>query len=246
MRLRQPGVGGRRAQPAQVAAGRRPERGVDRRGRRPLELAHLGGDLVRRDHERVGQRVAQDLGDARLVRGIEEREEQADGDGLGPLALQPPRGAMHARLVERADHAVRPHPLVHLDAAAALDHRRRRRLVQAVQARPRLAAEEQEVAEALGGDERGAGETARQQRVGGDRRAVDEVRDVGRPEACAGERLACGRDHSLLLALRGQHLGGHHPVLGDEHGVGERAADVHPEHGHASTASAAWSPRRTA
>ena len=42
----------------------------------------------------------------------------------------------------------------------------------------RLAAEEQQVAEPLGGDERGARQPALEQRVGGDRRAVHEVRHI--------------------------------------------------------------------
>ena len=136
VRLREPGLLGGRAQAAQVAAGGRAEGGVDRGGRRALELAHLGRDLVRGDHERVRQRVAQDLGHARLVRRVAEREQQAHGDGLHAGAGEAARGALHARLVELADHALGPHPLVHLHAVPPLDHRRRRRLVQPIEARP--------------------------------------------------------------------------------------------------------------
>ena len=114
-----PGLRGRaRRSRREVAAGRRPERGVDRRGGGALELAHLRRHLVRGDHERVRQRLAQDLRHARLVRGVEEREQQADGDRLGALAREPPRGPVHARLVELAQHARGPHPLVDLEAPA--------------------------------------------------------------------------------------------------------------------------------
>jgi hypothetical protein len=233
------------AQPSEVFAGRRAERGVDRRGRRALELAHLGGDLVRGDHERVRQLRAQQLGHARLVRRVAEGEQQADRDRLHAGARQPPRRALDARLVELPDHAVGPHPLVDLHAQPPLHDRRRRRLVQPVEARPRLAAEEEQVAEALGGDERRARQAALQQRVRGHRRAVHEVGHVAGRDAGALEHRARGRDHALLLPARAQHLRGHHPVGGDEHGVGERAADVDPQRTHA-IASAAWLPSRTA
>ena len=246
MRLGQAGRRRRLPQPAEVAAGRRAERGVDGGGRRALELAHLRRDLVRGDDEGVRQRVAQDLRHALLVRGIQEREQQADGHRLHTLAGEPARGALHALLIELAHHAGRPHPLVDLDAQPALDHRRRRRLVQAIEAGPRLAAEEQQVAESLGGDERGAREPALEQRVGGDRRAVDEVRDLARLDAGSLEHLARGRHHALLLARGAEHLGGDQPSGPTEHRVGERAADVDAERAHSSTAAAASSPSRTA
>ena len=158
VRLGQARLLGGGAQPAQVAAGRRAERGVDRRRRRALELAHLGGDLVRGDHERLGQLRPQDLRHARLVLRVAEGEQQADRHGFDACAREAPGRPLHARLVELANHALRAHPLVDLDAQAPLDHRRRRRLVQAIEVRARLAAEEQQVAEALGGDERRPGQ----------------------------------------------------------------------------------------
>ena len=107
VRLGQPGRLGRLAQPAEVAAGRRAERRVDRDRRRALELPHLGGHLVRGDDEGIRQRLAQQLGHALLVRRIAEREEQADGDGLDAGAREAPGRLRHARLVELADHVRR-------------------------------------------------------------------------------------------------------------------------------------------
>ena len=53
--------------------------------------------------------------------------------------------------------------------------------------RARLAAEREHVGEAVGGDQRGARDTALQQRVGGDGHAVREATHVGRLCAGAGE-----------------------------------------------------------
>jgi hypothetical protein len=118
--------------------------------------------------------------------------------------------------------------------------------VQAVEARARLAAEEEEVAEPLGGDERGARQAAREQRVRRHGRAVHEVRHVPGLDARARQHLARRGHDALLLARRAQHLGRDHAVGADEDGVGERPADVDAERGHASTARAASSPSRTA
>ena len=66
----------------EVAAGDRAKIGVGGGRRRPLVLAELGRDLVRRDHVRLRVPSAQLLGDSPFVRRVAEREEQADGDRL--------------------------------------------------------------------------------------------------------------------------------------------------------------------
>ncbi len=246
VRLRQPSRLRGLAQAAEIAARGRAERGIDGRGRRALELAHLGGHLVRGDDERVRQRLAQDLGHARLVRRVAEREQQAHGHGLHPGAREPLRRSRHALVVERPDDVVRPHPLVDLHAQPARHHGRRGRLVQPVQARTGLAAEEEQVAEALGGDQRRACQAPLEQGVGRDRGAVHEVGDVAGRDTGALEHLARSRHHPLLLTRAAQDLRRDHPVRPDEHGVGERAAHVDAERVHASTARAASSPSRTA
>ena len=60
--------------------------GVQADGREALVLAVLRDDLARDREERLGELLAHDRRDALLVLGIEEREQQADGDRLDLLA----------------------------------------------------------------------------------------------------------------------------------------------------------------
>ena len=60
-----------------------------------------------------GQRLADRLADALLVLGVQEREQQADRDGLDLGLAQRVDGLLHAVLVERLELALGPHPLAH-------------------------------------------------------------------------------------------------------------------------------------
>ena len=170
-RLGKPGVRARGREPLQVRGNRRPEIGVDRGRRGALVLAKLRRDLVRRDHAGGGHPAPQLLRDRALVRRIAEREQQADRDGLG------------VHLCERAEiellqHALRPDPLAH--AEAALERHERLGMVgaQAVEVGPVLSTQVEEMLEARGGDERRPRSLALEQRVRGDRGAVAEAFDV--------------------------------------------------------------------
>ena len=122
----------------------------------------------------VAERLAHRLADALLVLGVQEREQQADGDGVDLGLAQRLDRRLEALLVERLELAVRPHPLADGEAAVARHERLGAALGEVVERGQVLARELDQVAETLGGDERGARAAALEQRVGGDRHAVRE------------------------------------------------------------------------
>ena len=109
---------------------------------------------------------------------------QNDGDGVDAVKLRAKKLGAHRVEIERALHgAVGAHPLVNLDDAlvqhVGLDD------VLGEDFRPRLIADAQRVAKALGDEQQGAVALALQQRVGGDRSA-----HLDRGNALARDRLA--------------------------------------------------------
>ena len=97
----------------------------------------------------------------------------------------------------------------------------------AVEVRAGLAAEVQNVLEALVRDERRAGAAALEEGVGGDRRAVREPLDV------IGTDRGRGCDDRLLLLRGCRHLRDADLVVVDQNGIRERAADVDSQRAHA-------------
>src|SRR4029079_3846718 len=74
--------------------------------------------------ERVGKLLAEDLGDARLMLGVEEREEKADRYGLDAGLLQLRDLLARLRLVERDEHRpVAGDPLRHRQPVATAHDR---------------------------------------------------------------------------------------------------------------------------
>ena len=218
-RLGQPLLGAAIRERLQVAGERRAEIGVDRGRRGALVLAELGRDLVRGDDARSGQPPPQLVGHGRFVPRVAEREEQAHGDRL--------RIDLRQRLeIERPQNALRPDPLV--DAEAALERHERLRMVVAepVEMSARLPTQVEQVLEPGGRDERRLRALALEERVRRDGRPVREALQVARADGSS------GREHRLLLARRGRHLGRRDAAILDEDGVRERAADVDAENAH--------------
>ena len=162
---------------------------------------------------------------------VPEREEEADGDGLGVDLAQ-------GLEVERAKHPLRTDPLG--DSEAALQRHQRLGVVLAepIEMRSRLPAEVEEVLEPLGRDEGRPRALALEQRVRGDGRPVREALDV------LGADRAGGGEHGLLLACGGRHLRGRDPAIVDEDGVRESAANVDAENAHLANVRGAKSVRR--
>ena len=115
-RLGQPAPRRRLAQPPEVAAEQRREVGVDRRRRAALVLAEARQHLVRGGDVDAGQFAAQALGDRPLVRRVEIGEEQADRDRFGAARADQLRQPLRLARGERLEHALRPDPLVRLEA----------------------------------------------------------------------------------------------------------------------------------
>ena len=107
-----------------------------------------------------------------------------------------------------------------------------------------LAAELDDVGEAGGRDQRGAGAAALEQGVRCDGHPVGEAADVGSLGAGPVEHGVDGRHHAVgLVGRRRRRLGCEQlAVAGEDHRVGEGAADVDPEE-HRRTLTAATRAR---
>ena len=217
----------------EVGAQERAQRGVDLRRRRALELAEGADDLVREADVDAGQPAGERLADRALVLRVAVGVQQDDGHRLRLRRRDRVGDRRRALGAELAQHAVRAHALRRRDAAVRRHERRRVRRAQPVEVGARLAAELDDVGEALGRDERGPRAGALEQRVGRHGHAVREGLDPRGVVPAAARRLergADGRHHALgLVAGRRGRLRGDQPPAGHEHGVGERAADVHPQ-----------------
>jgi hypothetical protein len=171
----------------------------------------------------VGSRQAAPhlLRDEALVRGVAKREEEADRHGLRIERRQRPQ-------VERLDDALRPDALVDADTALQRHQRLGMLLAQAVEVRPRLAAEVEDVLEPRRADEGGARALPFQERVGRDRRPVREPLERAVPRAHGGS----GLDDRVLLRAYRRDLGRSQLPVGEEDGVREGPADVDAQDRH--------------
>ncbi len=229
LRGRELRFGARARKGSEVAGQDRPQVRVDRRRRCALVLAELRRDLVRGDD--VQRRIAATdlVRDGLLGAGIAEGEQQAHRHRLRVQLGK-------RRQVERDELALTARPLA--DSVAALERDERRWVLGArpIEVRPRLAAEVQEVLEALVRHERRARAASLQERVRGDRRAVREAVD---PRCTYRPRCS---DDRLLLPPRRRDLRDAELAVGHEDRVGEGPADVDAQDTHAGIR--ARTPRR--
>jgi hypothetical protein len=211
---------------ADVAAHLRADEGVGRDRRGALELAILLRQLVRRRDEHARQAFAEDFLRPRLMRAVGVAVDEHDGDGFDAERLEPVAQRREARLVERDHHlAVGAHALLHLEAQRPLDQRLVLLEIEIVGVGPVDAADLVDVAEAVGGDQRGPGAGSLQHGVDGDRRAVQEQARRGVVAAGLLDAVADAVDQP---PRRRQRLAeGEPPGLVVKHrDVGEGAADV--------------------
>ena len=163
----------------------------------------------------AGQRAAQELARALLVRGMGIGVQEADGDRFDAARLRASRRLRAtARLVERrAARRRRPSSRsAHVKRSGRGTSGGGRSMYDVVLLEALLVAHLEHVAKALGGEQRGARALALDQRVGGERRAVDEDADVARRERRRPRAPARAVEHAVLgRARRGQHLGGERP-----------------------------------
>ena len=226
-RRRHAGLLRARRQALEVGGELRRQVGVGDGGGEALVLAELRQHLARERDVDVPERLAHGLADAALVLGVQEREQQAHRDGLDVGLAQPsiasptlssssgstsPSGPMRSRTVKRRSRGTS-------GSGTALG--------EVVEGGAVLARELDQVAEALGRDERGARAAALEQRVGGDRHPVRERRHVGGVDGLEAAH------HTLRLILgRARHLGGQDFPTIQRHQIGEGSSniDADPDH----------------
>ena len=159
--------------------------------------------------------------------------EIADGDRGDALTLEPRDGRLERAPVERRrDLAVEAHPLSHTEAARPWHEGYGGRHSQVVAVVLEPFAHLDDVAVAFGREHAGFRALALKQRVGGDRRAVDN--EVGGRQQRAGigpelrsEEIETVHDtDGRVLRSRGRFGDCDPPVLVHRHEVGEGAADV--------------------
>ena len=175
-----------------------------------------------------GQMFGQDLAGAAFMRRVGEAVQETDRDRLDPLGHEALGERGHARFVERRQHpALRVDALAHREAQPARHQGRRQVDVDVVLLEAVLVPDLDRVAKALGGDERGFGALALDQRVGRQGRAVDDDREVGRGQRRLAQHLVDRRDDGALGRLRRrQDLGAPPPLAHFERHIGKGAADV--------------------
>ena len=110
----------------EVLLHQRLQRGVDHARRGAPVLAHDRVELVRKGERHLRQRLGDQLAHAQLVRGIDDRPEQADPDRLHPQLRQRSSAARTLRLIERdEDVPLGVDPLLDLECQVARDVGRR-------------------------------------------------------------------------------------------------------------------------
>ena len=213
--------------------------GVQADGREALVLAVLRNHLARDREERLRELLAHDRRDALLMLGIEEREQQADGDRFDLLLLQPAHLGAHLVVVERdEDVAVLVDALVDCEPVApphdglrlprqVLPEREVHRLL--------VPGDVQDVAIAPGRDHPDLCPGVLDHDVRRDRRAVEDLIELGRRDAGHLAELADALDRSDGgIGGRRRRLVDDHPpgLVVDVDEVGEGAADVHSDSTH--------------
>ena len=168
------------AEAPQVDAEQWGERGVDLGGGRALVLAERADEFVGERHVYPRQARGEQIPQQPLVLGMRVGVQEHHRDRLGRCSLagapREPLDQPARRLgVERPEGALRGHALRRAEAQLRRGQRRRGRDAQVVEFGAVLAAELDEVGEALGRHERRARPAPLEQRVGRDGHAVREA-----------------------------------------------------------------------
>ena len=150
-----------------------------------------------------GQLLGEDRADPLLVDRVGVGVQQADRDRLDALLGERPGDRPDRVLVERDEHlAVPVEPFRDPEAQRPRDERDGLLELDVVQRRPDLAADLEDVAEALGRDQRGPRDLALDDRVGRHGRAVDDVAQAGRVRLGRREDPVGGVEEALARVAR--------------------------------------------
>ncbi len=202
--------------------------GVCAGGGEALVFAHLRRDLAGQRHCELRQPARNRIADPALVIRIGEAVQQPDRHGLDLLGSERLDRTGDAGFVERNQHlTLRIDPLADGQAQPAGNERRRQIDVDVVLLEAVFVADLDHVAEPFGGEKGGSGALALDERIRGERRAMDDHADLAGLDA----RLGCDRaqsgQHALFRGVRrGQDLPRKPPLADLQRHVGERAADV--------------------
>ena len=199
-------------EPPHVARHLRPDERVQADGREALVLAVLRQHLRGHREERVRELLAHDLGDARLVRGVEEREQEADGDRLDaglPAAVRTWSRAFSSSSGTSTEPSLQDALGNGQPVAAAHDRVALPRQVLVVREVERLLVprDVEDVAVALGRDQPDLRAVVLDDDVRRDRRPVEDLVQLRRRRAGAGGQLADPLQRPLGRVLgRGRQL----------------------------------------
>ena len=184
---------------AQIARHHRLHVGVRGGGGEALPFAHLGRHLRGQRNRHAWQFAVQDVAHPALMHRVDEGVQQADGDALDRFAYQQRHQGTHRVFVQRAeDVAFVVEAFGHRQAQMAGHQRLGQDDVEVVLVVAALVAHRQHVAKPLGGDQGRSGTLALDQRVGGQRGAVHDQRDIRGGEAGGGQDRAHTGQHALL------------------------------------------------
>ena len=192
-RLGQAGLLGPLGQRGEVGAQAGREVGVGHRRGEALVLAQLGQHLAGERHGHVGQLLAQALAHLRSCSGWRNANRRQTATPSTSATLSASTASSRRAGVERLELALGAHALAHREAQVARDQRGRAGRREVVQRGPGLPADLQQVAEAVGGHERGTSAAPLEQGVRGHGHAVGEGLDVGGLEP----RGPHAREHAL-------------------------------------------------
>ena len=215
-------------QPAQVTRHERLHVGVGASRGEAIELADFRAHLRRERHGHFRQTLREDGADALLVGRVRVGVQQADGDARHPLRLERGHQAMHRLFVEWHQHFAAGVQAFRHGVATLPGHERRRPVdVHVVLLETVLIRHFQRVAVAGRGDEGEGGAAPLDERVGRQRRAVQDDGDVlGAAPAELEHLVQAGQRTGGWRRVGGEHLRGEHLAAAVEHHVRERAADV--------------------
>ena len=215
-------------QVAQVARHHRLNVGIGTGGRETLVLAHLRRDLGGKGDGEVRQRVLQDRAHTALVRRVDVGVQEADRRALDPLGGELRGRGFDRPFVEGQDRLARGvEPLGNGEAPLPRHQRHRLLHVDVVLLEAALRPHLDGIAEAFRRHQRGPCALALDQRVGGERGAVNNQCNVRGRDAAGVHRLREGLAHPFLGRVgRRQHLRRDplRPAL--QHDIGEGAADI--------------------
>ena len=217
---------------AQMRLHQRLERGVDGGGGCAPVFAHDGDQPVREGVGDARQNLLDQRGKRLLVRGVGDRPQQTDGDRLEAALAHEFQDRARLLAIQRRHHAALGiDPLVDLEGVSLRDVGVRVIGLEVVD--PVLAAllQHQDVGEAGGHQERGLGDRALDDRVGGARRSVDEQIGLAQKLGQAQAQLLCcvlqRAPHADEDAIRrGRRLADHLPPVPAGHHIGKGAAGI--------------------